>query len=619
MSTTPPGSTPPVPPNPPVKSAEEANRELRARVAAASPAPPEPRREGLRDTLESIIFALILAFLFRTFEAEAFVIPTGSMAPTLYGRHKEANCEKCGAHIVVGASEEFNAEAGALYEGSRLLAALCPNCRFENKQLKDALAFNGDRILVNKFPYEIGEPDRWDVFVFKYPQEPDINYIKRLVGLPGETIRIRQGNLYLWDGKTEQILRKPNPDKQRTLQMLVYDDNHPPRELIAAGWPERWAAVEQDASGEWTPTDKTWSHAPEPRVFRLENSDLKQTAWLRYRHYNSRPQDWQDLEENRPLQPRLELIADFCGYNAAWGRGQSVDCRSVNEIDQGAFWVGDLTLNFTLELASIENGGELILELCEGVHAYRCRIDLASGVAKLFEIHQGLGNAEQPVAEAHTPLSTEGKYEIAYANVDDRVCLWINNSLVKFGEAANFNRDGGTGMSLPQKSDLSPAGLALRGASGIVHNLVIQRDVYYRAARSLTDSLERSVEELLADPDAYRDAYRRRAEYDENEFKVDDDGFLAFGDNSPRSKDSRLWGEPHSVARRLLVGRAFYIYWPHGVPFLNEGRGFSIRDHREAVVRHEGGGAFLEFKPVEDYPKYTVPFYPQIDRMKRIR
>jgi signal peptidase I len=616
MSTTPPGS-----PSPAAKSPEQANRELRARVAAASPVPLEPKREGLRDTVESIVFALILAFLFRTFEAEAFVIPTGSMAPTLYGRHKETTCTKCGSHIVVGASDEFNAEVGALWEGCRLVSALCPNCRFENTQLKDALAFNGDRILVNKFPYEIGEPNRWDVFVFKYPQEPDVNYIKRLVGLPGETIRIRQGDLYLWNGKNEQILRKPDPAKQRALQMVVYDDNHAPTELIEAGWPERWASVAQDSNGEWKPTDTTWSHATEQRIFRLEGSDLKEPAWIRYRHYNSRPQDWTALEAKQPIEPRLELIADFCGYNAAYGVGNGpyIDTKSVERIDQGAFWVGDLTLNGTVELSSIQNGGQLILELCEGLHVYRCRIDLTSGVAKLFEINQGLSTEERAIAEAHTPMSTEGKYELSYANVDDRVCLWINDELVPFGESAEFKRDGGTGISLPQKSDLSPAGLALHGASGIVRDLVIQRDVYYRAATQQTDSLQDSLAELVADPDAYREEYRRRAQYDTRDLKVDDDGFLAFGDNSPRSKDSRLWGEPESVARRLLVGRAFYIYWPHGVPFLNEGRGYSVRDHREAKVRHVGDNGVIEYERVPDYPKYTVPFYPQIDRMKRIR
>jgi signal peptidase I len=617
MTSHPSGPTPPVP----SKSAEEANRELRARVAAASPVPLEPKKEGVRDTVESIVFALVLAFLFRTFEAEAFVIPTGSMAPTLYGRHKETNCTKCGSKIVVGASDEFNAEAGALFEGARLVAALCPNCRYENTQLRDALAFNGDRILVNKFPYEIGEPNRFDVFVFKYPQEPDINYIKRLVGLPGETIRIRQGDLYLWNGKTEQILRKPGPSKQRALQMTVYDDRHPPRELIEAGWPERWAAVEPSPAGEWAPTEKGWSHSSEARVFRLDGQDLKQPAWLRYRHYNSRPQDWKELEEGRKPVPRLELVADFCGYNACWGVGrpQWIDTHSLDEIDQGAFWVGDLTLNCVLELSAINADGELLLELCEGVHIYRCRLDLASGVARLYEINQAISPAERPVAEAHAGLTTEGKYSLSFANVDDRICLWINDKLVNFGEAASFQRDAGTGISLPQGTDLSPVGIALKGASAIVHDLVLQRDVYYRSATAQEESLQRNLETLVANPDAYREEYQKRAQEDRNEYHVDDDGYLAFGDNSPRSKDSRLWGKPESVSRRLLVGRAFYVYWPHGVPFLNDGRGFAVWNHSEAVVERRGDELYIDYRSVKDYPKYVAPFYPQVDRMKRIR
>ncbi len=45
------------------------------------------RVEGVKETIESIVVALILAFVFRAFVIEAFVIPTGSMAPTLYGAH----------------------------------------------------------------------------------------------------------------------------------------------------------------------------------------------------------------------------------------------------------------------------------------------------------------------------------------------------------------------------------------------------------------------------------------------------------------------------------------------------------------------------------------------------
>src|SRR5215467_8907473 len=69
-----------------------------------------PRAAGtsraMRETIEAIAIAFALAFLFKTFEAEAFVIPTGSMAPTLMGRHKDVVCPQCGDRYQVSASEE---------------------------------------------------------------------------------------------------------------------------------------------------------------------------------------------------------------------------------------------------------------------------------------------------------------------------------------------------------------------------------------------------------------------------------------------------------------------------------------------------------------------------------
>src|SRR6476620_4772498 len=56
---------------------------------------------GVKDTVESIIVAFILAFIFRAFVVEAFVIPTGSMAPTLLGAHMRFRCEDCGYEFTV--------------------------------------------------------------------------------------------------------------------------------------------------------------------------------------------------------------------------------------------------------------------------------------------------------------------------------------------------------------------------------------------------------------------------------------------------------------------------------------------------------------------------------------
>jgi signal peptidase I len=161
-----------------------------ATSAKEAPKPPKGP-DSTRETIESIVVAFILAFLFRTFEAEAFVIPTGSMAPTLYGQQRDVYCKQCGTRFAVGASSTGSPDAeirdGEIVHAYRTHFAVCPNanCRYPNDVL-DHEMFAGDRILVNKFPYEFGNAERWDVVVFKFPESAKTNYIKRLAGLPGE-------------------------------------------------------------------------------------------------------------------------------------------------------------------------------------------------------------------------------------------------------------------------------------------------------------------------------------------------------------------------------------------------------------------------------------------------
>src|SRR5215471_19234802 len=84
----------------------------------------------LRETVESVAIAFILAFLFRTFEAEAFVIPTGSMAPTLQGRHKDVDCPKCGYHYRVSASCEVDSEGAPKKQPCHVVTGICPMCGY---------------------------------------------------------------------------------------------------------------------------------------------------------------------------------------------------------------------------------------------------------------------------------------------------------------------------------------------------------------------------------------------------------------------------------------------------------------------------------------------------------
>ncbi|MDP8263809.1 MAG: signal peptidase I [Candidatus Ancaeobacter aquaticus] len=106
------------------------------------------RHPVVKEYTEAIIYAFIIAMFVRTFIVQAYKIPTGSMEPTLHG-----------------------AKSG------------------------------GDRILVNKFLYYFKKPERGDIIVFKTKGilglDQNKDYIKRLVGLPGDSVEIIDGHLYI--------------------------------------------------------------------------------------------------------------------------------------------------------------------------------------------------------------------------------------------------------------------------------------------------------------------------------------------------------------------------------------------------------------------------------------
>ena len=110
-------------------------------------------RYWVKEWVEPIVIALILALFIRTFFVQAFKIPTGSMRDTL---------------------------------------------------------IEGDRILVNKFVYRFYEPKRGEVIVFKFPQDKKRDFIKRLIGLGGESVEIRDGDVFI-NGK---IITEPQTIRQ---------------------------------------------------------------------------------------------------------------------------------------------------------------------------------------------------------------------------------------------------------------------------------------------------------------------------------------------------------------------------------------------------------------------
>ena len=533
-----------------------------------------------RETVESIVVAVILAFLFRGFVAEAFVIPTGSMAPTLRGRHMDIKCPECGYSYRTGASVE-NFEDGRIR--GEVTRTTCPICRFQleldKENYPNERSFNGDRILVSKFAYDLSEPQRWDVIVFKYPGNAKQNYIKRLVGLPGETILIRHGDVFdKAEAGEPQILRKP-PGKLKAMLQLVDDTAHWPLALRDIGWPSRWQpSGSGDVAGTWqVPAD---IGEADSAGYTLQAGAAD--AWLRYRHLHPRPNEWESAIQNGEVPARVtsgqgELITDYYDYN---------DFR-WSSVSLGTAWVGDLALEGNVIVHS--DSGELLLDLVEGGAHFECRIDVASGQAAL-SIREADGQARPFVdvsgqattnPKATTNLQGPGKYRVRFANCDDELTLWINEKVVRFDVPATYRSppDVMPQWSPTDAGDMAPLAIGGKDIQLSVTRLRVLRDKYYLARDYRRDDgseynryvSETDLEQLFSDPSMWSTtplfAARRSAE-----FTLGEDQFFPLGDNSPESKDARLWPEvslgeiyPRPfVERDVLFGKALIVYWPHG-------------------------------------------------------
>ena len=144
---------------------------------------------GVWDTFKIVVQALILALLIRTFLFQPFSIPSGSMEDTL----------------LVG---DFLFVSKYAYGYSRYSIPFSPDI------------FGGGRVFAS-------EPKRGDIIVFKWPGDNSTDYIKRLIGLPGDHIQMIDGLLYINGTPVERQLIDGDPNAPSRARVLHYEETLP--------------------------------------------------------------------------------------------------------------------------------------------------------------------------------------------------------------------------------------------------------------------------------------------------------------------------------------------------------------------------------------------------------
>ncbi|MBI3834232.1 MAG: hypothetical protein HY287_07885 [Planctomycetes bacterium] len=548
---------------------------------AHTAAPSRPRHDdGPKETIESIIVALILAFVFRAFVVEAFVIPTGSMAPTLYGAHGTILCEKCGSEFAYGLRDPDDKRRGS--DVSDQAEARCPNCDHVNTNLQtNDRAGNperGDRILVLKWPFDLGfhalDPARWDVIVFKDPSDGVTNFIKRCAGISNEVLMILDGDVYtaptsslspearsdleeytqkkfeFLQGTRRGRLEPPSArafdelDKklricrktraaQDSLWHVAYDNDHPPRNPVA-GQPH-WMPARGGESG-WDTSD-----------YQLRFSD------------RGTPLDFIELQHKE--------IRASCAYNINSGYAPTSPFVSDQRI-RFVYTPGDGDPMIRVRL--MKRGRSYWAEL---------RMD---GTVKLYESPLLPGDSTPAMASAQIPPLTPGKsVEFAFENLDYRLAISfagreILSSSSNLDSPAYYGPDvHSLRISRRDAPNANPRIFGVGGSFELSH-LIVERDEHY-----FTDPRMASLPLLDWAP-------REGWGGPDSPILLRADEFFMLGDNTSASKDSRLWdvAGPHlrergnqfqlgTVPRDQLIGRAFFVYWPSGnrldwAPLLNK-------------------------------------------------
>ena len=464
----------------------------------------------IANTFEWLITAFILAFLVRAFIMEAYRIPTGSMADTLKGDHFRLRCQQCGYQYDCGSDTgRYRLSRDAIAAGNvRAPISRCPSCGHYDSAGRVTPISNGDRILVLKCIYQFFEPERWDVIVFKNPLNPTENYIKRLIGRPGETVEIIDGDIYI-DG---QISRKP-AKVQEELWMPVYDSDYQPAR----------------------PREGSFNG----HVWQQPLRNIAESKWR--------------LDKSDPTRFQLDSPADETSsliYDASLGN----DFRATYAYDSvGDYknmpYCSDLMVRFYAQSAG--RRGSVGIAVSKYQTIYKAWIDFAGNMV----IAKVSATGEEAILEKKTiDASAMNKPALVeFANVDHQLIFQFGTDKLIYDLGRSAENAG------ERKRDVQPQVKIFGSGTVTVSHIAIFRDIHYTAKKG-ADS-----------PEGGRAIEGNPFTLGKDEFFVLGDNSPNSEDGRWWSRagignNGRSYREG-IVPCDYLVGKALFVYWPGGFEF----------------------------------------------------
>jgi signal peptidase I len=359
---------------------------------------------------------------------------------------------------------------------------------------------------VLKCIYQFAEPERWDVVVFKNPLEPSINYIKRLIAKPGETLEIIDGDIYI----DNRIARKPEK-VQRELWMPVFNNDYQPVRPAEPSfnfhtWRQPFVNV---AGSQWEN-----SRPRDPTRFYLDSSG-RQIHLLRY-----------DTDTGNPLRATS-------GYN------------NVRRYENHPF-VSDLMIRFYAEIRS-DNKGIIGADLEKYGITYTGIVD-QTGRMRIYE-NNGSRQRELAAKTIEPPLTGQPVL-FRFKNVDHKLALEFA------GEELTYDL-GRTADSLNYRNNSSEPAVRIRGSGELVlSHIALYRDIHYMSRRYLNG---RNVA---------RAGQGNPFTLGQDEYFMLGDNSPSSQDSRWWNKQGignrgKLYRKG-VVPREYLVGKALWVYWPSG-------------------------------------------------------